>query len=1133
MKKQQEQFINTRGLGHSSSVTVWNAPMKSSNPPHPPLRRKSPTLHYQTFPTPPPKSKGQPPSLSPPSSSDGPGHKGNGSSNLNRSGSPLPKRQLAILAVIALAEQTALNSISPYLPQMASTFPEVDPVQVGLYVGLIASSFALAQFATNFLWGWLSDRIGRKPVVLLGTLCTAACFVAFGFCRTLWQAIVVQVIMGLVNGNQGVVSTCLGEITDRSNQSQAFVYLPVIYGLGGITGPLLGGTLVKSGSHFSQDDPYPYLKPNLVSAAVLMVDLVLTMIFLEESLEEAKNLPPLGQRVGSLFTWVWQFASSSRPSYLRTSHKDRGKNSRHESSGLLDGEGGSDDESDAESQAFMPAMLPHHHADLASKHIFKRDTLLLLATFLIFQLANISYNSLYPIFGQASPPTGRALSPKEIGVSIAFAGAMTIFFQIAIFGRLRDRMGNRITYRVCLGGMVLAFLMMPWVGYKEAGHGDGGIPNGRAWLYIELGFVLLVRALAAVGCLTSALLLITNSAPNHSVLGTINGLAQTLSAAGRAVGPFLSGALFSVATKVQPKGEALPFGVFGGITFVGFLLSFGIRGEELEAEGFADEEEGTDNDDDDDEDVEDEHEQRLNTKARIGNQVEKSHLIPSSRLYHHIFANGNASNPGGTNQRPIDQPSLKILWQCPVQANRYTNHIRLPAIVRNITQIPAQPLQPEKRVFWNPTIISLPYWAKNQYLVVSRIVTEGHHQENVMCEANVCYVGLDQDALPGETPCTEDDLDLLGPAGGMRCASTPIALNVPPTPAEQCYGKYGTYVDVPGFHDPRVFWSGNGEPLMMVNTQSRYACFGLWMIDLRSLHQPLQNLLASSPMHPSLGPLRSYSTLTELTRNPPETRSLIEKNWLLFFPSTGESYIHYDLSYPKNTSARGRTFAKLLGNGFTTANLTDPLELPCLFDTDATETDEAKRGGTWHQATNSLRLVLCERKDPHCKAQPENTVFFAVIHRKFPNYLDLPLRYERHFMVWSASPPFSMLGISQHPILMANETASGWTESQNWDDEPANAAAVVHSKMHKNTTEPYGGKDYWAYFTYTVSIAYAWARTAMDEAGEKNVGFLDDEVVLGIGIDDKGQGFARARAGDLVQCLRACPGKADVGGDDV
>ncbi|KAL8871801.1 MAG: hypothetical protein Q9174_002439 [Haloplaca sp. 1 TL-2023] len=571
--------------------------MRRSHPPGPP-RRKSSTLHYQTFPTPPPKSKGQPPSLSPPSSSDGPGHKCDGSSSSNKVESPLPKRQLAVLAVIALCEQTALNSISPYLPQMASTFPDVNPGQVGLYVGLIASSFALAQFTTNFLWGWLSDRIGRKPVVLMGTIFTAACFVAFGFCRTLWQAIIVQVLMGLMNGNQGVVSTCLGEITDRSNQSRAFVYLPVIYGLGGITGPLLGGTLVKGGSHFSKEDPYPYIRPNLVSAAVLIVDLILTMIFLEESLEEARDLPPLGQRVGSLFSWVWQFASSTRPSYLRHSKKNHGETRPLQADGSAD-DNESDDDSDAESRESMPTLLPHHHTDLASKHIFKRDTMLLLITFLIFQLSNISYNSLYPIFGQAAPPTGRALSPEEIGVSLAFAGAMTIVFQIAIFGKLRDRMGNKLTYRVCLGGMVVSYLLTPWVGYKDARLGDGGISSGKGWLYVELGFVLLIRALAAVGCLTSALLLITNSAPNHSVLGTINGLAQTLSAAGRAVGPFLSGALFSAATHIKPKGEALAFGVFGGITFVGFLMSFGIRGEGLEAEGFSDEEDESEDDDSD------------------------------------------------------------------------------------------------------------------------------------------------------------------------------------------------------------------------------------------------------------------------------------------------------------------------------------------------------------------------------------------------------------------------------------------------------------------------------------------------------------------------------------------------------
>ena len=466
--------------------------------------RKSSTIHYQTFPTPPPKSKGQPPSDT--SSNDGYNHTRTPSRDTHHDGSPLPIKQLCVLAIISLSEQTALNSIGPYLPQMAATFPEVKSREVGVYVGTIASAFALAQFATNFFWGWLSDRIGRKPVVLTGTLLTAACFVAFGFVKTLWQAILVQVLMGMVNGNQGVVSTCLGEITDRSNQSKAFIYLPVIYGLGGITGPVVGGLLVNKDAHFSKKDPYPYIRPNLVSAGVLLLDMIICMFFLEESLEEAKELPPLGERVGNIFSWVWQFASSSRPSYLRI--PDIGhKNPQGGDAAMDDG----DDEftdTDSDSDASVPDMLPRHHTSLTSANVFNRNTMLLMSTYLIFQLSNISYNSLYPIFGQADPPRGRNLTPGEIGFSLAFAGAMTIVFQLGFFGKLRDKIGNKITYRGCLAGIALAFILTPWVGYKNIKNGDGGISDGKTWLWIELGFVLLVKSLAAVGCLTSFLLLV-------------------------------------------------------------------------------------------------------------------------------------------------------------------------------------------------------------------------------------------------------------------------------------------------------------------------------------------------------------------------------------------------------------------------------------------------------------------------------------------------------------------------------------------------------------------------------------------------------------------------------------------------
>jgi MFS family permease len=457
-------------------------------------------MHYTTFPVKPPTSRGRPPSASAPHSYNGPSSPAspnNGDMPSNGAGhneTPLPVRQLVILAIIALAEQTALNSISPYLPEMTASFPGVKPGQEGIYVGLIASAFACAQFTTNFFWGWLSDRIGRKPVILLGTVLTAASFVAFGFSRRLWHAIVIQAVLGLVNGNQGLVSTCLGEITDRSNQSKAFTYLPVIYGLGGITGPALGGLLVFHENPFQKGhpNPYPYLLPNLLAAFVLAIDAVLTMFFLEESLDGAKDLPPLGKRVKSFFTRIWQFVSlKDSPGYLGR---------------LRNWKGTQQSQSDPDD---TPSLLPTvpHDREITTGDVFNRDTVLLLITFLIFQLSNVAFNSLYPIFAEAKPPTGRSLSTKEIGLSMAFAGFFTIVFQIFFYGSIRENIGNRVSYRVSHALFVASFLLMPFVGYLDR----TGFGQGKIWVWLELGVALILKTTASVGGLTSALLMVSSS----------------------------------------------------------------------------------------------------------------------------------------------------------------------------------------------------------------------------------------------------------------------------------------------------------------------------------------------------------------------------------------------------------------------------------------------------------------------------------------------------------------------------------------------------------------------------------------------------------------------------------------------
>ena len=399
----------------------------------------------------------------------------------------------------------------------------------------------------------------------------------------------------------------------------------------------------------------------------------------------------------------------------------------------------------------------------------------------------------------------------------------------------------------------------------------------------------------------------------------------------------------------------------------------------------------------------------------------------------------------------------------------------------------------------------------------------------------------------------------------------------------------------------------------MVNSASRYACVGLWITDLRTLHAPLKELLVSQPgkpYHP--GPLMSYPSLTELTRNPASTRASVEKNWFLFFPTADEAFLHYDLSIPRvvegeagDKTVGGRTLAKLIGHGFTTPNLTDPSEPPCLPD----EPDGRGKFGYWHQTSNALKLILCRRAEAErgecSEGQDGRAVHVAVMHRKFSNDWDLPLRYERYFVVWDTRPPFRILAMSRYPVQMWNETASGWSPEENWADHdddgtsvgddnfPKSEAEVIadtasftsageskadHSHNHtqhhttiktnqtqktprttNTTTQPdpppptQHQTTNWASFTYTTSISWAFRTSPSpsrrepeadhgrenadpDEDGEDgyddehtrtleamNIGYLDDEVILGIGVDDQGQGFARARAEVLLACLRACP----------
>jgi hypothetical protein len=508
---------------------------------------------------------------------------------------------------------------------------------------------------------------------------------------------------------------------------------------------------------------------------------------------------------------------------------------------------------------------------------------------------------------------------------------------------------------------------------------------------------------------------------------------------------------------------------------------------------------------------------------------------------------------------------LQPLLHCPVPVNKRIQHTRLPYKHLNISFVPPNQLEnPDLRLF-NPTILPLPSWSDHaKYLVVSRVVTEGLHQESLVCLADLCMPpNSTSGARLGARTCTPEDLIVLGPSGGLRCQTAPIKLNIPPTPALFCEGPWSSFPDIPGFHDPRVFWSGKGEPLIILNSASQYGCLGLWVTDLRTIHPDLSKVLDKHGRYSQ--PAVSYPHLTEITRNPRESRSLVEKNWMMWFPGNdGESYIQYDLGpVPARIATQsrrhlnqtmmnatstldkipGRTFAKLIGNGFTTENLTSSAELPCFESSH--HYDSLGKVGHWHQGSNSLKLILCTRQQARSGQCGERQIWtddgrevhFAVVHRKFSNEMDLPMRYERYIAVWEGRKPFKMIGISQFPILMQDEWARPWNEGDNWPNTASNWTGG-HEGRRKRADAGESRSN--AYFTYTPSLSWSWKSRAehyfgdeqdlaqdekeVQELSQLGTGFLGDDVLVGIGLDDVEQAFVRVKVDDLVSCLRLCPG---------
>jgi MFS transporter, DHA1 family, tetracycline resistance protein len=212
------------------------------------------------------------------------------------------KRSLAIIFFTVFLDLVGFGIILPLIPYLAREL-SATPLEIGLLMAI----FSFMQFLFSPLWGSLSDRFGRRPIILISLMGAIGAYTLFAFSHTLTYLFVARGLAGFFAANISAAQAYIADITPKDKRSVGMGLIGAAFGLGFIMGPAIAGLTGPIGEYLGDQPPFGIQFSALVAAGLNLLNLILAFFMLPETLKDQPG-ERSSHRVGRLesFTFIFK-----------------------------------------------------------------------------------------------------------------------------------------------------------------------------------------------------------------------------------------------------------------------------------------------------------------------------------------------------------------------------------------------------------------------------------------------------------------------------------------------------------------------------------------------------------------------------------------------------------------------------------------------------------------------------------------------------------------------------------------------------------------------------------------------------------------------------------------------------------